>query len=57
MTALVAPHSLTPESQRQQSLALTYHRLMLVMLIFAGVTALIATRLVYLQIFTDRGTG
>lgn len=35
-------------------LALTYHRLMLVMLIFAGVTALIAFRLLYLQVFTDR---
>lgn len=58
MTALAAPpHPLTAESQRQQSLALTYHRLMLIMLIFAGVTALIAGRLVYLQIFTDRSSG
>ncbi len=36
------------------ALALTYHRLMLVMLIFAGVTTLIALRLLYLQVFTDR---
>jgi cell division protein FtsI (penicillin-binding protein 3) len=43
--------------QRQQSLALTYHRLMLVMLVFAGVTALIALRLVYLQLFTDRAVA
>ncbi|HWH21874.1 MAG TPA: penicillin-binding protein 2, partial [Allosphingosinicella sp.] len=41
-------------SERQQSLALTYHRLMLVMLVFAGVTALIVGRLLYLQLFTDR---
>jgi cell division protein FtsI (penicillin-binding protein 3) len=55
MTALAAKAPLTDTSgQRQQSLALTYHRLMLVMLVFAGVTALIVGRLVYLQIFTDR---
>jgi cell division protein FtsI (penicillin-binding protein 3) len=41
-------------SRRQQFPALTYHRLMMVMLVFAGVTALIALRLVYLQIFTNR---
>lgn len=41
---------------QQQAMALTYHRLMLVMLVFAGVTALIVARLVYLQLFTDRST-
>jgi cell division protein FtsI (penicillin-binding protein 3) len=44
-------------AQRQKALALTYHRLMLMMLVFAGVTALIVFRLVYLQIFTDRATA
>lgn len=57
MTAIAA-QGFQPElsGQRQQSLAITYHRLMLVMLVFAGVTTLIALRLVYLQIFTDRTT-
>ena len=41
----------------QESLALTYHRLMLVMLLFAGVTLLIVGRLVFLQLFTDRSSG
>lgn len=55
MTALAAkPGSIDLSGQRQQSLALTYHRLMLVMLVFAGVTTLIVGRLVYLQLFTDR---
>ena len=35
-------------------LALTYHRLMLVLLVFAGVTGLIVLRLAWLQVFTDR---
>ncbi|HEY0626248.1 MAG TPA: penicillin-binding protein 2 [Allosphingosinicella sp.] len=42
------------EQRKEQTLAITYQRLMLVMLVFAGVIALIALRLVYLQIFTDR---
>jgi cell division protein FtsI (penicillin-binding protein 3) len=55
MTALAAqPYAQELTGQRQQTLALTYQRLMLVMLLFAGVTALIGLRLVYLQIFTDR---
>ncbi len=37
----------------QQGLTLTYHRLMLVLLLFAGVTTLIVLRLAYLQVFTD----
>ena len=40
--------------QGQQSLSLTYQRLMLVMLVFAGVTLMIVGRLLYLQLFTDR---
>ena len=44
-----------PVEQPQQSgLALTYHRLMLVMLLFVGVTLVIVGRLAILQIFTDR---
>ena len=44
--------------QRPQGLALTYQRLMLMMLVFAGVTTLIAGRLLFLQLFTDRtGAG
>lgn len=38
----------------RSGLALTYQRLMLAMLLFAGVTVLIVARLVYLQVFTDR---
>jgi cell division protein FtsI (penicillin-binding protein 3) len=42
----------------QHGLTLTYHRLMLVLLLFAGVTFLIVLRLAYLQVFTDRsGVG
>jgi len=37
----------------QQGLTLTYHRLMLVLLLFAGVTTLIVVRLAYLQLFSD----
>jgi cell division protein FtsI (penicillin-binding protein 3) len=40
--------------QPQQGLALTYHRLMLVMLLFVGVTLVIVGRLAMLQVFTDR---
>jgi cell division protein FtsI (penicillin-binding protein 3) len=44
----------TTYGEDQQGLTLTYHRLMLVMLLFAGVTSLIIIRLTYLQLFTDR---
>lgn len=55
MTAIAATAGkIDFSAQRQQSLGLTYHRLMLVMLVFAGVTMLIVGRLVLLQIFTDR---
>ena len=58
MTAVAAhPERLTTGGERKDGLALTYHRLMLVMLVFAGVTALIVLRLAYLQVFTDRSTG
>jgi cell division protein FtsI (penicillin-binding protein 3) len=39
--------------ERPRGLSLTYQRLMLVMLVFAGVTTLVAGRLLYLQLFTD----
>ncbi len=51
------PGRLRPPTQRQISLALTYHRLMLMMLVFAGVTTLIVMRLMYLQVFTDRAVA
>ena len=44
----------TPVGEQKQELTLTYQRLMLVMLLFAGVTTLIVLRLAYLQLFTDR---
>jgi cell division protein FtsI (penicillin-binding protein 3) len=46
-----------PPVEQQHGLALTYQRLMLVMLLFVGVTVLIVARLGMLQIFTDRSTG
>jgi cell division protein FtsI (penicillin-binding protein 3) len=52
--AALRPDAILPLPERQQSMALTYHRLMLAMLVFAGVTMLIASRLIYLQLFTDR---
>jgi cell division protein FtsI (penicillin-binding protein 3) len=42
------------EPPQQGGLALTYHRLMLVMLLFVGVTLVIVGRLAMLQLFTDR---
>jgi cell division protein FtsI (penicillin-binding protein 3) len=55
MTAIAA-HAATfgNTPQRQQGMAITYQRLMLVMLVFAGVTLMVAGRLLYLQLFTDR---
>jgi len=44
---------IAPGDERR-GLALTYQRLMLVMLLFAGVTFLVVARLAYLQVFTDR---
>jgi cell division protein FtsI (penicillin-binding protein 3) len=41
-------------NEEQHGISLTYHRLMLVLLLFVGVTALIVLRLGYLQAFTDR---
>ncbi len=45
-------------AQRGSPLALTYQRLMMMMLVFAGITTLIVARLLFLTIFTDRsGSG
>jgi cell division protein FtsI (penicillin-binding protein 3) len=41
----------------QSGLSITYQRLMLVMLVFAGVTLMIVGRLLFLQVFTDRAGG
>ncbi len=58
MTAIAAQTRTAKQGgQRQESLAITYQRLMLVMLVFAGVTFMIASRLIYLQIFTDRSVA
>ncbi|HYI64838.1 MAG TPA: penicillin-binding protein 2 [Allosphingosinicella sp.] len=43
-----------PAAEAPQGMGLTYYRLMLVMLIFVGVTMLIVARLAFLQVFTDR---
>ncbi|MGZ8997505.1 MAG: peptidoglycan D,D-transpeptidase FtsI family protein, partial [Allosphingosinicella sp.] len=42
-----------PLGEQKQELTLTYQRLMLVMLLFLGVTGLIVLRLAYLQLSTD----
>jgi cell division protein FtsI (penicillin-binding protein 3) len=46
-----------PPAQQEHGLALTYQRLMLLMLLFMGVTFLIVARLTQLQLFTDRSIG
>ena len=43
-----------PPALQEHGLALTYQRLMLVMLLFVGVTFVIVARLAMLQIFSDR---
>jgi cell division protein FtsI (penicillin-binding protein 3) len=47
----------SPPAEQQHGLALTYHRLMLVMLLFVGVTFVIVARLAMLQLVTDRSGG
>ena len=55
MTALVArPDRIRLAGQRQQTSATAHLRLMVVMLLFIGVTLLIAGRLVYLLVFEAR---
>ncbi len=58
MTALVArPDRVRLAGQRQQSLALVHFRLMLVMLLFMGVTTVIAGRLAFFALFADRAVS
>jgi cell division protein FtsI (penicillin-binding protein 3) len=54
--ATLAAHIDRPSAHAEQprGLALTYHRLMLVMLLFVGVTLVIVARLTMLQLFSDR---
>ncbi len=53
-----AASRMNASAQRGNSLALTYQRLMMMMLVFAGITTLIVGRLLFLTIFTDRsGNG
>ncbi|WP_414901858.1 peptidoglycan D,D-transpeptidase FtsI family protein [Sphingomonas flavalba] len=54
MTALVAsPRRFRQASQRGQSVALSHFRLTLLMLLFIGGTVAVATRLVWLAVFSD----
>ena len=47
-----------PRGEEGLGLTLTYQRLMLLLLLFAGVTFVVVLRLTYLQVFTDRsGAG
>ncbi len=58
MTALVArPDRIRLNGQRQQSLVLTHFRLMVVMLVFLGLAAVIALRLLYISLIADAGGG
>ena len=58
MTALVArPERLRLAGQRQQVLALVHFRLMVMMLIFLGLTVTITGRLAYLSIFASAEPG
>ena len=58
MTALIArPDRVRLAGQRQQSLALAHFRLMVVMLLFLGVTGVIALRLLYMTIFAAGAAG
>lgn len=57
-TATVArPDRVRLADKRQQSLALVHFRMMVVMLVFLGVIALIALRLILLTVFNDRNAA
>jgi cell division protein FtsI (penicillin-binding protein 3) len=56
-TIAANPARLKAPAQRPETLAITYHRLMLMMLVFAGITLLIVGRLLFLTIFTDKAGG
>ncbi len=53
----INPPRIGDSGARQEGLSLIYHRLMLIMLVFAGVTMLVVGRLIFLQLFTDRSGG
>ena len=57
MATLAAQAPFGVLEERPHSLAVTYQRLMMMLLIFAGVTFLIVARLTYLQLFTDRSAS
>ncbi|HEX8526460.1 peptidoglycan D,D-transpeptidase FtsI family protein [Allosphingosinicella sp.] len=58
MTAIaVRPEQFGAAPQRPHALTTTYQRLMLMLLLFAGVTFLIVARLMFLQMFADRTEG
>ncbi|MGQ0559431.1 MAG: peptidoglycan D,D-transpeptidase FtsI family protein [Sphingosinicella sp.] len=54
MATLAADASRPISSGEAEGLGLIYHRLMLVLLLFAGATALIVAKLGYIQLFVDR---
>jgi cell division protein FtsI (penicillin-binding protein 3) len=57
-TAAIRPEPFGASAAEQpQELSITYQRLMLMLLIFAGVTFVIVMRLMFLQVFTDRVGG
>jgi len=56
-TLAARPEPFGAAIERPQTLAITYQRLMVMLLIFAGVTFLIVARLMFLQVFTDRAPG
>lgn len=58
MTALVArPSRQRLGGQREQSVALVHFRLMVVMLMFVGISSVIGLRLAYLTVFSDPSTA
>ena len=54
MATLAADAVRTGGAPQQQGMSITYQRLMLVMLVFAGVSMMIIGRLLFVQLFTDR---
>lgn len=54
MTALAIHPRRAGDYARPEGLSLVYQRLMMTMLVFAGVTLLVVGRLMFLQLFTDR---
>ena len=57
-TAAIRPEAYgAPAAEHPHALSLTYQRLMLMLLIFAGVTFVIVMRLLFLQVFSDRAAS